>query len=482
MSSALDLLASLRLEDGRRWGEVAAPFQWADAKAVLAPGSETPYHFLTRARGGSKTSDLAAVAVAAMLTQLPGRSRAYALAADKDQGRLLVDSVAGFAARTPELRGALRVDSYRVTATRGGAVLDVLAADAPSAWGLRPSFLVVDEIAAWASTPGARRIFEAATSAAAKIAGCRMVLLTTAGSPSHWSAKVLEHARRDPLWRVHEVAGPPPWIDRARLAEQRRRLPESSYRRLFENEWIAAEDSLASPSDLAACVTLDGPLPPESGRIYVVGLDLGLKRDRTVAAVCHAERIERVPEGQVVPYIAGTRVVLDRIETWQGSRDRPVSLADVETWVAQASKAYGHALVVGDPWQALGSFERLRARGVHVVEFTFSSASVGRLASTLHLAIRNRSLALPPDEELLDELANVRLEETPAGLVRLAHDADRHDDRAIAIALAAQHLLGQPQPAERASVGGSTSRYLTGLDASVVRTGRFSDLTLNSRF
>jgi hypothetical protein len=33
-------------------------------------------------------------------------------------GRLLVDSVAGFATRTPELRGALKSDAYRVTSLR----------------------------------------------------------------------------------------------------------------------------------------------------------------------------------------------------------------------------------------------------------------------------------------------------------------------------------------------------------------------------
>jgi len=84
---------------------------------------------------------------------------------------LLVDSVDGFATRTPELRGALKVDAYRVTATRSGSTLEVLAADAPGAWGLRPAFLVVDELAQWASTRAPRRLWEAATSAVAKVAG-----------------------------------------------------------------------------------------------------------------------------------------------------------------------------------------------------------------------------------------------------------------------------------------------------------------------
>jgi hypothetical protein len=236
-SAALDLMYALVLEDGRRWGEAAAGFQRADAAAVLDASSPTPYHYLTRSRGGSKTADLAGMAIAAMLAQLPRGARLYGLAADRDQGRLLLDSISGYSARTPELKNALRVDSFRVTAPRSGSVLEVLAADAPGAWGLRPAFLIVDEIAQWATTDGPRRLWEATSSAVAKVRDARLVVLTSAGDPAHWAHGVLEHAVADPLWRVQEVRGPAPWLDEERLAEQRRRLPESSYRRLFLNEW-----------------------------------------------------------------------------------------------------------------------------------------------------------------------------------------------------------------------------------------------------
>jgi hypothetical protein len=85
--------------------------------------------------------------------------------------------------------------------------------------------------------------------------------------------------------------------------------------------------------------------------------------------------------------------------------------------------------------------QRLRSRGVQCDEFTFSSSSVGRLASTLHLLLRNRRLVLPDDPELLEELTNVRLRETSPGVLRMDHDPDKHDDRAIALALAAHRLL-----------------------------------------
>ena len=455
---ALDLLAGLVLEDGRRWGDAAVAEQWADARAVLNPAGE-PYHFLTRARGFAKTSDLAGIAVAVMLAQLPVGSRLYGLAADRDQGRLLVDSVGGYAARTPELASALSVDAYKVSAANG-SVLEVLAADAAGAYGLRPAFAVVDELSQWASTAGPRRLWEAVSSAMAKVPESRLVVLTSAGDPAHWSRKVLDHAYADALWRVHEVAGPPPWADPERLAEQRRRLPESSYQRLFLNLWASAEDRLTSIEDLRACVLLDGPLEPASGVRYAIGVDLGLKRDRSVACVCHAES-----EG------AGVRVVLDRVGVWQGTRLRPVELGLVEEWLAEVGKRYNRARIILDPYQGVGLAQRLRHGGLTVDEYAFSAQSVGRLAVALHTAIRDHRIVLPDDEELLDELANVRLRETSPGVLRMDHDPDRHDDRAIALALAVRHLaesaggratlsipVGRTPSTKPKGIGGSPAR------------------------
>ena len=213
---------------------------------------------------------------------------------------------------------------------------------------------------------------------------------------------------------------------------------ESVYRRLFENEWVAADDALVGDRDLRAAVQLDGPLPPQPNKRYVVAIDVGLKRDASVAVVAHAEPI--LNEAREV---TGTRVLLDRIETWQGTRDRPVQLANVEGWVEQAARAYNSAQIILDPWQAVGMLQRLRTRGLRVAEYAFTAQSVGRLASTLHLLLRNRALALPDDEALLDELSHVRLRESAPGVVRLDHDSGHHDDRAIALALACEHLVAR---------------------------------------
>jgi phage terminase large subunit-like protein len=466
LNAALDLVHGLVIESGARWGEAAHDVQREDARAVLDPDTATPFNYLTRSRGWSKTTDLGAVAIGAMLAQLTPGARCYALAADRDQGRLLVDAIAGFAARTPELRDALKIDAYRVTATRAGSVLEVLAADVAGSWGIRPAFVVIDELAQWATTPGPRALFEAVTSAAAKVAGARLAIITTAGDPAHWSYKMLEHARVDPLWRVREVPGPAPWLERERVDEQRRRLPPSSFARLFLNEWTAPEDRLTSAESLARCVVLDGPLPPQRGVSYVVGLDVGTVHDATAAIVCHAEPVERESG------LAGVRVVVDRIHTWTGSRSSPVQLADVGEWLAYVAREYHDAAIVFDPHQAIDLTQRLSRAGITTEKFDFTAASVGRLALALYQAIRNGTLALPDDPELLDELQHVRLRETAPGVYRLDHDPDRHDDRAVALALAVHHLTERPEPSGVWSSSVARGRFPARVEEGATYAGR----------
>jgi phage terminase large subunit-like protein len=317
-----------------------------------------------------------------------------------------------------------------VTVNASGATLETLAADGASAFGLRPWLIVADEFAAWPESPNAKRVWEAVISAVPKVPGSRFVVITSAGSPSHWSYKVLEHARESRLWRVSEFVGATPWLEPELLSELKGTLPASSYARLVLNEWTEAEDRLTTIDDLRACVTHSGPLQREPGRRYVMALDMAYVHDQAVAAICHRD--------------SNGRVVLDRMEVWRGSRERPVQEVVVEAWIVSACSAYGRPLLVLDPWQTRGLAQRLRKGGQRVNEFTFGSQSVGRIALTLYRLIRDHAIALPDDEELLEELASVRLRETAPGVYRLDHDYGRHDDRAIAVALCAEALLSMP--------------------------------------
>ena len=433
--SALETLSALRLEDGRRWGSVAEPWQVEDAKAILDTTGPRR-HFLTRPRGASKTGDLAGVSIALML-EAPPSSRSYAFAADRDQAGLLMDSISGFLSRTDEIRGALKVDNWRLMNPKTDASLTTMASDESSAWGLRPWLVILDELANWKTTRGPKELWRAVFSALPKVPDSRLVVLTSAGDPAHWSYKILTEVTGHKAWRVNQVPGPCPWISPDDLEEQMFLLPEWEFARLHLNQWTAADDRITTLDDIRECVTLEGSQLPKQHKRYVIGLDVGLKRDRTVATVCHIER-----------EADSSTVVLDRQQMWAGSRSNPVKLEDVEAWLLEASRSYNRATIVFDPWQAQHLAQNLRSRRVRVEEFPFSASSVGRLAVTLHRLLRDHQLALYDDPDLLDELANVRLVETAPGSYRIDHDSGQHDDRVISLALAAQRLVattGKPR-------------------------------------
>jgi hypothetical protein len=428
----LDVFLGLVRDDGRRVGESIVPDQLADARVVLDPESSTPYSWLGRARGYSKTDDLAGMALAVLLVQAPRRARCYGFAADREQAQLLADSFGGFVERSAEVRGAFDVETWKVTARHNGASLSVMASDSASTWGLRPFFAVFDEVANLEATGRPRRVWDAVVSAMGKVPGSRLVAITTAGDPSSWQWKRREHARVDPAWHFHELEGPPPWMPEDRLEEQRRQLLPSLFERLFANVWTAPEGRLATVDDVLACVGHDGDLACDARFRYVCSLDVGLVNDATVAVVAHTEGR---PEGLTV--------VVDRVARWQGSRASPVSLSAVEAWVREACRGYRCRLVY-DPFQAAHLTQRLKAGGVTVEAFTFSAASVGKLAATLYGLIRHRRLDLPSDDALVTEMSTVKLRETSPGVVRLDHAAGEHDDQVIAVAMCAQALVGRP--------------------------------------
>ncbi len=191
--------------------------------------------------------------------------------------------------------------------------------------------------------------------------------------------------------------------------------------------------------DVRRCVGHEGVLAPEPGRTYAAGLDLGLKRDRTVLSVCHLEELPGVDgKGQA------NVVVLDRQEVWTPTGGVQVPLAEVEAVVYEAWRTYRCPVWV-DPWQAAQLRQDLHRRGVRICDFTFSQQSIGRLAVTLYRLLRDHLLDLPDDPDLIDELATVRLVERSPGMWRIDDGGGgRHDDRVISLALAAHHLLTQP--------------------------------------
>lgn len=432
LDDALDLLGGLRDHIGR-WWDTATTVQRDDAAAILDLDGPRR-HWLGRAKGYSKTRDVAGISTVVLLTQMAPGERGYVAAADADQAGLLRQSIAAFRSNTPALEPAITVESRRVVAPNYGTELVILPADSAGSHGLRPKWLVVDELCNWPDVERHREFFDNLWAGLPKVADSRGVVISTAGSPGHFSRKIFDAANDDELWRVSDIHGPPPWADPAEIESERRRLFPARFARLWMNEWAEADDAIADPADVDAACTLQGPLAPETGRRYIATLDVGKRHDRTVAVIAHAE-----PEGD------GTRVVVDRMQVWTPRPGAEVSLDDVRAWLIEFCRSYGARLHY-DPSQAYLMVEQLRSAGIGCEEFAFTASSVGVLATSIMQALRGRRLTLPNDQALRDEILNVRLRETSVNVLRIDHKSGKHDDRVIATAMAV-HLLTSSGPA-----------------------------------
>jgi phage terminase large subunit-like protein len=431
-SDAALLLNAMRVDAGPNkrsvpWESVANVQQVDDALAVLR-GDDPRWHLWLRPRGMSKTTDAALVALACLLTIQPPNSRSLVYAVDADQAMLLFERMAGLLAALPD--DLVRVTQTRITNVKTGAFLTVESSDAPSALGHTPWLVVVDEFCAWPDTRGPRRLWNAIISSLPKRPDSRLLVITSAGDPGSWTHDVVRQARLGQSWRFSYVPGPTPWWKDSDVEKQREALSGSAFSWYILNEFAAAENALVTADDLTAAV-MQGIVsrPYDPTQRYVIGVDLGRKVDASVVAVAHREE---------------DRVVVDHVDRWLPTRLRPVRLETVEAAIRRHSAGYGHAHIRMDPAKGEQMSQALKESGLGVEEFVFTESSIDRLASTLAVLFGEHRISVPDDPDLLDELATVILKTTPSGRTRIEHHSGKHDDQAVAIALAAHWLMAQP--------------------------------------
>jgi hypothetical protein len=404
----------LHLPDGRPFGSAMAPFQRSDFEAYFTPGAP-PNAWVARPRGGSKSTDAAAVAITDLLLA-PDRARLYGLAVDVDQAALLMDSVADWTHYSPALEEAFQFQTRKVINGATGTELVILPSDAPSARGLRPFRIYLDEIVQHPN----RGMFDSLVTASHKIPGCRLLITSTAGSPAHWSYPVWEWANESPQWLVRESHELAPWTDLAKVEDHRGHLPPSIARREYENRWVAGEENLFTVENVDDCI--DSGREPETASDgnsrYRIGVDLGLVHDRTAVAVVKVGRKNRPHE---LVYLWWRR----------GSKDAPVQIDEVEDQLEGLHRRF-HAKVLVDEWEMQGSLQRLR--GLEGLRQT--SEQVSKQSASLLGLIRDRRLRLLPDPVLREELLSLVVRDTSYGW-RFDHPSGGFNDLATAVAIAA---------------------------------------------
>ncbi len=387
----------------------------------------TKLGYVDACRGFGKTSIAAALAVERLFLRRDHST--FVVAADRDQARILLAEARGFVSRDPVLRKICVPRRDWIENKLNGSTLEVLSSDAASnyGYGARQFTVLFDEF--WAQP--SRDTWDAFWSAVPKFRGSQAFVLTNAGVDKDGVAwKIREQCRTsgDPalqFWASADHDVIPSWIDPEEIELQRRTLPRTVFSRLWEGKWGEGSGDFLLREEIEACI--DEKLDPntlmfDTHRRYYLGIDLGLRHDRSVIAVVHKER---------------ETVIVDHLRTWFGSPEHPVSLEDVQAHLHRLGKCIprirrGYL----DPWQGLLMLERAKRAGMRTIEeFTFSPSNIQLLSQTLWNVFKTGSIRIPPHALLIDELVTLRIIEKRYGW-RIDHQAGGFSDHAIALGLA----------------------------------------------
>lgn len=217
-------------ENGRPFGEFADAWQLEDCREI----DQHQHGYLERPRGHDKTGSAGTEVVTDLLLG-PANQRIYGAAVDVEQAELLIEDVAQKFARNPLLRGSVKVNKRDIIVPATGSRFRVLTSDAPSAYGLRPDRIVIDELAEWAR----RELWDTLWSATGKRPRCRVLCISVAGwDKTSIAWEVREIARVEESWYFGARGQCASWVSADWLDQQRRTLPAHVYARLHEARWV----------------------------------------------------------------------------------------------------------------------------------------------------------------------------------------------------------------------------------------------------
>ena len=414
----------------RAWGLIREPWQdellrhkipMFEALAGLwTPPSNFVWNFCDVLPRGHDKSSLEGRLCSWLLLYSTRPVNAYILAADRDQGRLIVQAMREEAELNPWVSSRLTFAADTVTGPSG--TVTVLPADVGGANGLRGNLYIFDEVTNW-DKPKAKDMWRTVMSGTAKVNPTICGVLTNAGYIGSWQEKVIRPLARSKRWHFSEAPGPlASWMDAGKIDELRTQLASpAEARRLYDNKWINAAEELdyLSREEVLACfddTRMYRPVGDARVKRYIASIDFGPKRDRTVCLVGHRE---------------GSLAVVDRMDVWT----RPCDPSEVAEWCVEVGNNFNIVEYVIDPYQMAFLVEKLRRDRRNVYEYLSRGGSGNyAIAQALRAYVSSGNLRLYPGcgHELVEEMSNLICKKMSYGF-RIDHASSAHDDQAVAI-------------------------------------------------
>jgi len=247
------------------------------------------------------------------------------------------------------------------------------------------------------------------------------VLISTPNGKNHfWRFFEMGRQGEHGVWSMRAPTSQSPLVKPEFLAVQRELISDRAYRVEYEAEFLDGAGQVFRTEAIEQCTVPE--LGPLTGPPWYVGIDWARYRDRTVIAVMCGDR---------------DRAHLAHMEVMQGV-SWPVQIERAAHLLNrfEGCRVLCDSTGVGDP--VLEELRRAAPR-VGLVGLPFNQTVKQRLIDNLAWTLERGTLRMLPDPELLRELSHYSAVPTEHG-VRLSAPGGLHDDRVIALALAASML------------------------------------------
>jgi hypothetical protein len=339
-------------------------------------------------------------------------------ALDRDGAKVVLEHARTIIRRDPSLDEAIIVRSDGLYYPAADSRVTITSREHTATRGRHPDVVIMDE----ADWQGDLELFSSLLAAQASVVDPLSLVTSTvgrrAGGPLSKIRELAERGVPGVYWHWHGE-NRSPLVTQEFLERQRRVLMPAVFRREHQNQWVDAEDSFATGADVDAAMSHGWSMQHlgERGHMYEAFGDIGLVSNPTVLCVGHSE---------------GDFVFIDLLWTFQGSRAKPVQLAEVEAAILQLSERFAVRRWRIESWQGVAAVQSLQRLGLPVELFAPTAKAHAEEWPILAQRLSSRTIVLPKHEALREELLGLSVDLGPQG-VRVVDRGRVHQDHAVAV-------------------------------------------------
>ena len=401
-------------------------------------------------RKNGKSALLAALVLEHLVFGVSG-GEVYSAAADKEQAKIIFNTVRDMVKNQSELSEFLQVFRDSIYNPKNGTVYRALSSEAFTKEGLSATFVAFDELHAQQD----RELYDVLSLSMGARKEGMLVAITTAGVTTGSDGKptichtLYEYGKKvasgevvdpnfffswweplDPnashyaeLTWMESNPGYGDIVSKDSFEDSIKLTTEAEFRTKRCNQWVATSDTWLPHGSFDA-IASEKVIP--DGASVVLGFDGSFNGDCTaiVAVSC-----EEVPHIQV---IACGEKPDDAQADWQ------VPIQEVEDTIREACKRYQVNEVACDPYRWARTFQVLEEENIPVVSFPQTATRMTPATTRMFEAVVNKSITQSGDPQLARHFANatLRVDQRGTRLAKEKHGSLRRIDLAVSSVMA----------------------------------------------